>query len=723
MLQLVPYSEWIIPAPVLFAIAWVHFNKPPTNRSGTTLAMFSVGLIIYCLLIAVLWLLVIVMIDQGSIGFGKNSPFVGMANPEARVEFGRYAPLIAALVLVAGPHFSWYRRFDRAARTFCITLAAIPREADRLALELAQTADFRPKSERLRAKISNTISKNIGARALNFEPDDTLASRFTRAVGIYWMFLGDPADVLNGNAKTAYARILQVSKDTADGAAERYEELIQAGLAYFATSQPTKGLEDALKRSINEVSLLTCSLIARYVLYVNATESKRRQRLATMGFDTSGAIWNFGADQWLTTTCLVVVLSAAMMAFMPGTLPLATSEILKISITFGISIGFAVIGAFWVAQRFLQRHQGQAIPDPPITEFAIAALVVAGLSAVVRIAIPLVPALIQASPSALPDAIMQFVQRWPGLIIPFACTISLGLLCTYLGARRWSFRRAATLGALGNGSAFVAAAVLVGQLLGDEVLSRFYQPGVPARLLICVNSGLIGAAIGAIVLWQFKRSELARQDSASRVGMPPLAALLATEELDAGVSSRPDVAELNYGGYARDDVKHLEGRYICFRPAFACPGAISAYLMDVRWDHGASCLMFEEKERADAGHAQRGRVYIPDKWELMSFVTVERGALRLVTVSRPKERDAARGLIMTLSSHEGAHTPASAPIVLRRADKITQLGFIRPGAEGYEEYRRELEAVEPASGFFASAPPPAPAPGPEPEPELALAAE
>ena len=270
-----------------------------------------------------------------------------------------------------------------------------------MALELAQTADFRPKSERLRNKISKTISENIGARALNFEPDGTLASRFTRAVGLYWLFLGDPNNLPNGNAKTAYTRIIQISKETADSAAKRYEELIQIGVAYFATSQPTRELEEALNRSVNEVSRLACSLIARYVLYCNATESKRRQRLSTMGFDTSGAIWNFGADQWVTTTLLVVVLSALMMAFMPGT-RLAAGDILKISITFGISIGLAVIGAVWVAQRFLQRHEGEAIPDPPIAEFTAAALIVAGLSAALRIAIPLVPALIQVSPSRTP---------------------------------------------------------------------------------------------------------------------------------------------------------------------------------------------------------------------------------------------------------------------------------------------------------------------------------
>jgi len=100
----------------------------------------------------------------------------------------------------------------------------------------------------------------------------------------------------------------------------------------------------------------------------------------------------------------------------------------------------------------------------------------------------------------------------------------------------------------------------------------------------------------------------------------------------------------------------------------------------------------------------------------MSFVTVAQGGIRLITVSRPGERDSARGLIMTLSNPSGMQfTPASAPIVLKRvADTIPALGFIRPDAPEYESYRRELDAVAPAFGFFATAP--RPAAGPEAKP-------
>jgi uncharacterized protein YneF (UPF0154 family) len=217
---------------------------------------------------------------------------------------------------------------------------------------------------------------------------------------------------------------MQLGEATLVRLAARYDELMETGLAYFTATHPTRELRQALDRSISEVSLLTCSLIARYVLYSTATESKRRQRLSTMGFDATGAIWKFGADQWVTTILAVIVLGAGMMVFLPGTLSLEASRILAISVTFALSIGFAVIGGVWAARRFLERHDRELSADPPIAELTLAALIVAGLSIGLRIAFPLVPALIQGSSTALPDAINMFIQRWPGIIIPFACTIS-----------------------------------------------------------------------------------------------------------------------------------------------------------------------------------------------------------------------------------------------------------------------------------------------------------
>jgi hypothetical protein len=712
----IPYLIQLAAALMLVVYARARFNSPPTNRSGTTFALFFFGLIFYCALLMALWIVVVVMVRQGSIGFDKATVLLGGGDPKLQEEFRPYAPIMAALVIVVATHFPWVRRLDNAGREFCVKLAAIPREADRLALELAQTAEFQPKSERLRNRIRMIITEEIDPQALRFEADGSLASRFTRAVGLYWLFVGPSGngtrtDLANTHSRSAYTRIMYLSESTAVRIVARYRELMQTGRAYFKTPHPD--LEEALNCSIEEVSQLTCGLIARYVLYCNATKAKRRQRLARMGFDASRTMAiRFGLDHWVATILAVIVLSAAIMASAPGTRLLPPGQILTISITFGLTIGCAVLGAVVVAQRFMERYEGETPGYPPIAELTAAALIVAGLSAAIRLGVPLVSSPLLGDGFELPQIFAQFRERLPGLIIPTACTMSLGLLCIYLGAPRWNKRRVVAAGAIGNALAFMGAGALVAATIDDKVLIHFYKDLDYARLLVVLQSGVIGLAIGAMVLYAFRRSERARRDDAehaaeiARLRTPGLALPAATEELEPLTAPRSERALQNYGGYSRANVAHLEGRYVCCRPGFVTPDIISAYIMDLRWDEDASCLTFEEKDREDDDHTQRGRVYIPDGRPFMSFVTVALGAIRLVTVSRPDKGGSARGLIMTLSNPAGMNfTPACAPIVLKRvADNIPRLGFIRDDDPDYEFFRQELVSVVPDFALFASTP-------------------
>lgn len=714
MRHLVQESAWIIPTLLLFIVAWNRFNSPPTNRSGTTFALFSFGVIFYYALIIALWLLVIIALSQGSIGFDKLSVALTKMSPQAQEQLAQYAPVVAALIIVVASQFRQVLRIDMAARSFCLKLAAIPREADRLALELAQSADFQPQTKQLRSQVTEIISANISPQALNFSRDGTLSARFTRAVALYCLFLGPRSNefLANAHSRSAYARIMQLGETTAARASARYEELIQAGLAYFTSPHPTRELKEALNRTVTEVSNLVCSLIARYVLYCDVTRSGRRQRLSTMGFDASHPMPSFGRDQWATTILAVIVLSVCMMALMPGTRPLPATKILTIAVTFGMSIGFAVLGAILVAQRFIERHEGETTAYPPIAELTLAALIVAGLSVAMRIAIPLVPALIQGN--GLQDVVTEFVERWPGIIIPFVCTISLGLLCSYVNSLNWSWPRVAVVGALGNGFAFMAGGLLVGWLLDGSVLSKFYMHPEQAGTLILATTGITGAMTGAMVLAAFKTSErvrktIAQQAARLRESIPEAYPSIPAEHLEAPMRPGCEAAARSLGAYSRANAEALEGSYVCFRPAFTLPSVISAYLVVIRWDEADACLMFEEQGRADAAHIQRGRVYIPDGRPFMSLVTMENGEVRLITVSRPQKQEPARGLILTLSTPGGVHfTPATAPIVLKRViNETPQIGFIRPDAPGYDAYRRELETVMPAFGFFASASGPA----------------
>ncbi|WP_051334247.1 hypothetical protein [Bradyrhizobium sp. Ai1a-2] len=710
--EIVTKSEWIIAVLALYVVAWSRFNSPPTNRSGTTFALFFLGVILYFALLIPLWGLVMIGLFQGSIGYDWISKATTGVNPEAQAALALYAPIVAALIIVVASQFRQVARIDSAARAFCIKIAAIPREADRLAIELAQDAGFEP-AGKLRGQITKIISENIGVRALDFSRDGELPARFTRAIALYNLFVGPgnngtvPEFARNGYSKSAYARIMQQGEAIAARADARYEDLMHTGLAFFTSLQPTRELKEALNCNIAEVSNLTCSLVARYVLFCEMTHNGRLERLKDMGFDAHPTP-RFGPDKWVATILFVILLSVGMMMFMPGTRPIGMGKALIIAITFGVSMGFAVLGAIVVAQRFIERHQGDKTAFPPIAELILAALIVVGLAIAVRIGIPLVPALMQDH--GFQGVFAQLVERLPGIITPFICTISLGLLCSYLGSLDWTWYRASFFGAVGNGLALMGAGWLVGSLLDENVLAQFYVHPEHAVRNILLSTGLTGFSVGAMVLAMFNRSERIRKDAAENAAKYPPATIQAPLIADDSEAASPSGSEAAHdlGRYTRASVEALEGRYVCFRPAFSSAEVINAYLIAVHWDETESCLMFEERERVDAGHTQRGRVYVPDGRPFISFVTVEKGAMRLIMVSRPEGNEPARGLVTTLSNPAGARfTPASAPIVLRRvADQTPQLGFIQPGAPDYEAYRRELEMVIPAFGFFATSPPP-----------------
>jgi hypothetical protein len=232
--QIIQYSEWIISASLPFIVAWVKFNSPPTNRSGTTFALFFFGVIFYYSMILTLWIIMTIVVSGGSIGLSYFGKFELNLNGQAEIE--QYKPFFAALIIVVASQFPAVNRIDEAARSFCVRLAAIPREADRIALELTQTG-FLPKSKELREQISKFILENVGSKALQFAGEATLEARFTRTVGLYCLFIapkncGTPlAFPASAHARSACAAIMQLSESIARRAEEGYEELMQAGLS------------------------------------------------------------------------------------------------------------------------------------------------------------------------------------------------------------------------------------------------------------------------------------------------------------------------------------------------------------------------------------------------------------------------------------------------------------------------------------------------------------
>jgi hypothetical protein len=730
MRDLINQGIWAVPGLLLLIVAWVGFNRPPTNRSGTTFLLFHLGVAFYYALLIAIWLFVIVLLQSGSSGIEYVSRLVGDGG-NARDQIGAFAPVVAALILVVAIQvsrsrgtdrlqntetlkgfsqfegFDKIRHFDEGARQFCMDLAHIPTQANQLARELATAADFQLPSEELRKDVALEITHNIGRAAVHFKQDGSLESRLTKAISLYHSFLLPgmkglaPEFARSHYKRSAYVRIMDVSARQVGHAASSYEALLESAVQHYRSKNPTRDSQKSLEGKIADFESLTCGLVARYVLYQEKTASQRMRRLERLGFTLDDPGASLGGDKWVASVLATTFLTFIVMICTPQLRPMPIGQAAIVALTFALQVGLGVIGGAIVARRFLRWSEGRG-GFPPIAQLTGAGLVVVGISAGLRIGMPLLPAVLQplSFSSALQSSLSVFAQRWPGLIYPFICTFSIGLLCSHLGTAPWSRVRLGLIGAIGNGLAFMAAGVLVSALLDESVLATFYWEPAKAPLVVIATSGVIGAAIGAMILASFRSSlpvEVSSPAEASVASMkspvgftPPSTLIGASQEL---------------GGYLRKNVADIEGRYVCFRPTFNNPEVFSAYLAVIRWDEEQSCLVFEEQARADAIHTQKGRVYIPLSKPFFSLITIDDGAVRLIMVSRPHVEGLARGLIMTLSNPAGVQfTPASAPVVLRRlGEEVPQLGFIHAGAPDYDRYKKELESVVPAFGILTPA--------------------
>src|SRR5262249_48859288 len=159
-----------------------RFNTPPTNRSGTTFALFYVGIFFYFSMLVAVWLCTIAFLGAGGavvLNFKLNEVSQDIV------------PAVAAFLVIISlnSNYEFIKKLDEGARQFCERLASIPLLAEQLAYELARQAKFHIVSERLKATITGVISENIGANAVNFKDDGSLSSRFTRAISLYWLFI------------------------------------------------------------------------------------------------------------------------------------------------------------------------------------------------------------------------------------------------------------------------------------------------------------------------------------------------------------------------------------------------------------------------------------------------------------------------------------------------------------------------------------------------------
>jgi hypothetical protein len=252
-------------------------------------------------------------------------------------------------------------------------------------------AEFHLVSERLKAHIDKLIANNIGRNAVNFTNDGSLASRFTRAVSLYWLFVVPYRNntrlefPTSSKSSSYYFQIMNLEKEIVSQADDHYASLMAIGANYFTAVQPIRQLQDSLRRVAEETSNFVCHLIARYILMHEKTATQRWKRLSSIGFDAYDRVPVIGINQLVATVVGIATITLIAMTVTPRPTPLGTGEAGLLVAVFAIQIGISIVAGVFVADRFLQRDDGIGMESFPVAELAFACVIVAMSSAMLRI--------------------------------------------------------------------------------------------------------------------------------------------------------------------------------------------------------------------------------------------------------------------------------------------------------------------------------------------------
>lgn len=191
-------------------------------------------------------------------------------------------------------------------------------------------------------------------------------------------------------------------------------------------------------------------------------------------------------------------------------------------------------------------------------------------------------------------------------------------------------------------------------------------------------------------------------------------ALGITAELD-DVESDIEVSGHQYGAYARTPYKHYEGGYFAYRRSFTYPNTFLRSLYELRWHEAEEVFHFQEfqsytsVENRPIDHSQAGKIYISPATDLIHFLTIHEGAVRLITLTKMRGNYATmRGSVLTQSERTMFYQPSVSAIYL---DKIANFDFsvhcrevgpIVPSNEAYQSVEATIEAIEQDVMFVAT---------------------
>jgi len=162
-----------------------------------------------------------------------------------------------------------------------------------------------------------------------------------------------------------------------------------------------------------------------------------------------------------------------------------------------------------------------------------------------------------------------------------------------------------------------------------------------------------------------------------------------------------------YGAYARASYRKYEGVYFGFRRSFTYQSTFVRSVFKIKWDEEDELFIFKQYQcyisanNKKIDHSQVGRIYISPLTDLLHFLTIDQGAVRLVTLTKMRGNDdTMRGSLLTQSERTMFFQPAVSAIYLQKLHEhdldvyLKSVGPIGPGDDAHTEVMEQIEAIE-----------------------------
>lgn len=175
-------------------------------------------------------------------------------------------------------------------------------------------------------------------------------------------------------------------------------------------------------------------------------------------------------------------------------------------------------------------------------------------------------------------------------------------------------------------------------------------------------------------------------------------------------------SDANHGMYSESFVSSYIGHFFAYRRSFSIKQNIVRSLFKLEWDDARECLRFKEFQTYHSFHLSRrvsydqeGDVFLSNAIGLIHLLTVQLGAVRLITLTRlHHEENFMRGVVLTQSEWPDHFQPSVSPTYFRKILQDSQLnkllemvGPIEPADADYAEANRILSQTEQGVVNFA----------------------